>query len=111
MHRLSRTDYWAVGDNRRLSDEWASAHDCLHEALVSAADSAWRSRIRGALFQQSERYRRLSVPVLPMARDVHAEHRAISEAALERKTDRACQLMKDHLLLTLDIIVRGLKLE
>jgi DNA-binding GntR family transcriptional regulator len=110
MHRLSRTDYWAVGDDRRLSDEWASAHDALHEALVSAADSAWRARIRGALFQQSERYRRLSVPVLPVARDVQAEHRAISEAALGRESGRACQLMREHLLLTMEIIVKGLEL-
>ena len=111
MHRLSRTPYWAAGDDRRLSDEWAAAHDSLHEALVCASDSAWRSRIRSALFQQSERYRRLSVPVLPVARDVQAEHRAISEAALERQAARACELMKEHLLLTMEIIVRGFKLE
>jgi DNA-binding GntR family transcriptional regulator len=111
MHRLSRTDYWAIGDDRRLSEEWAMAHDSLHEALVAASDSGWRSRIRNTLFQQSERYRRLSVPVLPVARDVQAEHRAIAEAALGRQAARACELMKEHLLLTMEIVVKGLKLE
>ena len=111
MHRLSRTAYWAPGDDRRLSDEWATAHDAFHEALVSAAGSVWRSRIRSNLYQQSERYRRLSVPVFPQVRDVQAEHQSIGAAVLERETARACELMKEHLVLTMDIIIQGLQLE
>ena len=111
MHRLSRTPYWAPGDDRRLSDEWAAAHNGFHEALVSACDSVWRLRIRSSLYHQSERYRRLSVPVHSKKRDVDAEHRSISEAALARKKARACELMKEHLLLTMNIIVKGLPIE
>jgi DNA-binding GntR family transcriptional regulator len=111
MHRLSRTPYWAPGDERRLSDEWAVAHDGFHEALVSACDSVWRLRIRSSLYHQSERYRRLSVPVLSKKRDVDSEHRAISEAALGRKKARACELMKEHLILTMNIIIKGLPVE
>jgi DNA-binding GntR family transcriptional regulator len=110
MHRLSRTPYWAEGNDRRLSDEWAAAHNAFHEALVSGSDSAWRARIRSALYQQSERYRRLSVPVLPSVRDVEGEHRAISDVALARQAARACELMREHLLLTMRIIVEGLTL-
>jgi DNA-binding GntR family transcriptional regulator len=111
MHRLSRTPYWAQDGGRRLSDEWANAHHTFHEALVSAADSAWRLRIRHQLYQQSERYRRLSVPVLPETRDVQVEHQEICTAALKRDTSRACELMREHLLLTMRIIVAGLRLE
>jgi DNA-binding GntR family transcriptional regulator len=111
MHRLSRTPYWADGDDRRLSEAWAVAHDAFHEALVSASDSVWRSRIRKSLYQQSERYRRLSVPALSTKRDEEAEHRALSDAALARQTGRACELMKEHLILTMDIIVAGLTLQ
>jgi len=71
----------------------------------------WRSRIRSNLYQQSERYRRLSVPVFPQVRDVQAEHQAIGAAALERETARSCELMKEHLVLTMDIIIKGLQLE
>jgi DNA-binding GntR family transcriptional regulator len=110
MHRLSRTPYWAEGNDRRLSDEWAAAHNAFHEALVSGSDSAWRARIRASLYQQSERYRRLSVPVLPSVRDVEAEHRAIADAALARDSGRACELMREHLTLTMKIIVDGLTL-
>jgi DNA-binding GntR family transcriptional regulator len=111
MHRLSRTDYWAPGDDRRLSDEWATAHDAFHAALVSAADSVWRSRIRSSLYQQSERYRRLSVPVFPQTREVQTEHREMCTAALEKQTARACELMREHLVRTMDIIIKGLQLE
>jgi DNA-binding GntR family transcriptional regulator len=111
MHRLSRTPYWAPGDERRLSDDWASAHYGFHEALVSACDSVWRLRIRTSLYHQSERYRRLSVPVLSKKRDVDSEHRAISEAALSRKKARACELMKEHLMTTMNIIIKGLPVE
>jgi DNA-binding GntR family transcriptional regulator len=111
MHRLSRTPYWAPGDDRRLSEEWVVAHNAFHEALVSATNSVWRLRIRGSLYEQSERYRRLSVPVLETKRDVDAEHRAISEAALGRNTALACALMTDHLMLTMKIVVKGLALQ
>ena len=111
MHRLSRTLYWAADSDRVLSEEWSIAHNAFHEALVSGSDSAWRARIRSSLYQQSERYRRLSVPVLPAMRDVEAEHRAISEAALAREAKRACELMKEHLVLTMKIIVEGLTIE
>jgi len=110
-HRLSKTPYWALGDDRRLSEEWVSAHNAFHEALVSACDSVWRLRIRSSLYHQSERYRRLSVPVLSRKRDVDAEHRAISEATLARKKTRACDLLKEHLILTMNIIIKGLPLE
>jgi DNA-binding GntR family transcriptional regulator len=110
-HRLSRTPYWAPADDRRLSEEWAAAHNAFHEALVSASGSAHLSRIRKSLYQQSERYRRLSVPLFAAKRNVEAEHQAISEAALGRKNARACELMKEHLLTTMNIIVKGLTLE
>ena len=108
LHRLSRTPYAARGDEERLSEEWAIAHGAFHEALVSACESAHFLRIRASLYQQSERYRRLSVPVLSKKRDVEAEHRSIAEAALARQAGRACTLMKEHLMLTMNIIIKGL---
>jgi DNA-binding GntR family transcriptional regulator len=110
MHRLSRTAYWAGDNDRRLSDEWATAHHSFHEALVGANGSLHLTRFRAALYQQSERYRRLSVPVFPKIRDVESEHRAMAEAALKRQTSRACELVSEHLLLTMKIIIEGLAL-
>jgi DNA-binding GntR family transcriptional regulator len=111
LHRLTITPYWARGDDRQLSEDWVAAHNAFHEALVSACNSVWRLRIRSSLYHQSERYRRLSVPVLSKKRDVETEHRAIAEAALARKKTRACDLLKEHLILTMNIIIKGLPLE
>jgi GntR family carbon starvation induced transcriptional regulator len=111
LHRLSRTPYWAQGDDRRLSEEWVTAHSAFHEALVSATRSVWLSRIRSSLYQQSERYRRLSVPVRSARRDVEEEHRAISKATLARQKARACELMKEHLMTTMNIIIKGLPVQ
>lgn len=108
VHRLSRTPYWAAGNDRRLSDEWALAHHAFHEALVSANGSLHLSRFRSSLYQQSERYRRLSVPVFPETRDVESEHRAIADAALQHQAKHACELIREHLLLTMRIVVEGL---
>src|SRR4051794_8168118 len=64
-HRLSRTPERVAGDEDRVSDVWAEAHKDFHAALVFACDSPWRLRLRSLLYDQTERYRRLSVPAAP----------------------------------------------
>ncbi len=99
-HRLSRTPERVHGDERRISDEWASAHKAFHEALVSACDSPWRLRLRNLLYDQTERYRRLSAPALSRERDLAAEHFALMEATLARQADAAVALVTSHLNVT-----------
>jgi plasmid stability protein len=57
------------------------------------------------LYAQSERYRRLSVPVAKHDRDLEAEHRGIMEAALARDANRAVQLLTEHLSATTRILL------
>ncbi|MEM5387674.1 FCD domain-containing protein [Paraburkholderia phymatum] len=109
MHRLGRTAYRAADDPSRLNDAWAEAHYSLHESLVSACGSERLLRVRSQMYEQGERYRRLSVPLYKHDRDVHSEHTAIAAAALERETDKATALMADHLRMTASILVDGLK--
>jgi DNA-binding GntR family transcriptional regulator len=98
-HRLARL----TADVRRkgvyASDEWADAHAEYHQRLVDACGSAWLLRLRRVLFDHAERYRRLALTPRS-GRDLDAEHRAITEAALARDVKRACRLLSDHLLLT-----------
>ena len=96
-HRLSRTPERVAGDANRISDAWAEAHKEFHSALVSACDSAWRMRLRSFLYDQTERYRRLSVPALSQERDLAGEHRALMDASLARDEERAMQLLAAHL--------------
>ena len=90
-HRLSRLPEREEGDPERLSEEWSAAHAIFHSALVDACDSPWLLRLRVMLYDQSERYRRLSVPLAEIVRDLGREHRLLMEAALERNAETACQ--------------------
>ena len=56
----------------------------------------WLKRLRQLLFQQSERYRRLSSLVATSRAEVHAEHMAIFEAAIAHDAERAAALLLDH---------------
>jgi DNA-binding GntR family transcriptional regulator len=105
LHLLSRLDEREARDKARLSDAWVEAHSEFHESLVSACQSPIKLRIRKALYEQSERYRRLSVPVRVAERDVHAEHQAIVDAAVRHDAKRATMLMAEHITRTMDILL------
>ena len=100
LHRLARIPERVDGDPSVLSDDWASAHRAFHAALVSACDSPCRLRLRASLYDQSERYRRLSVPASARERDLQAEHEALMNAALARQPEEAIRLIDDHLWMT-----------
>lgn len=78
-------------------EEQVRAHREFHHALVSGCNNEWLLRMQHFLYQQSERYRRLSVPLGGPPRDIDAEHAALVEAALARDADRARQLLEQHL--------------
>ena len=99
-HRLTRTPERVADDEQRISDEWAAAHKEFHEALVSACDSPWRLRLRNLLYDQTERYRRLSAPASSQERNLAVEHRALMEAVLARDEPVAVALMTSHLKIT-----------
>lgn len=105
FHRLSRTPEREPEDPQRMNEAWSTAHAAYHEALVSACGSPWLLRLRATLYAQSERYRRLSVPVTEVARDLNQEHQGIMEAALARDAARAKTLMAQHLELTTRILL------
>jgi DNA-binding GntR family transcriptional regulator len=107
FHRLSRMPERVASDPARSADDWAEAHAGFHTALVDGADSPWLLRLHAQLYAQSERYRRLSIPLGAMDRDVGGEHRAIMEAALARNTDRAQALMRRHIGATTTILLKA----
>lgn len=106
-HRMERLQNSPSDPEARVSDDWNQAHGEFHEALVSACPSAWLHRMRKLLYEQSERYRRLSVPLDTDQRDVRDEHRRIMQAVLQRDTETALQELERHLLATTQIILRS----
>jgi DNA-binding GntR family transcriptional regulator len=106
FHRLSRIPEIEDDGVARLSETWAIAHDSVQNALVAASDSEWLLRIRKMLFDQADRYRRLTAISVKRDRNVNAEHRAIMKATLARDADTATQLIAEHLQRTADIVAR-----
>lgn len=107
LFELSRLSLQDPGDPTRVSEVWADTHRRLHEALVAACDSPWLLRLRSVLFMQSERYRRVSVPLDRAGRNIGAEHKSIADAAIARNTEKACSALRDHLEKTTRILIRA----
>jgi len=105
FHRLSRTPERAPGDPARSSDEWAEAHAAFHTALVDGCDSPWLMRLHGQLYDQSERYRRLSVSMAQRRRNIGDEHQRILDAVLARDASKAVRLLAAHLDATTAILL------
>lgn len=112
LHQLSRLPERDPDDPARLGEAWVHAHAAFHRALVAACANKVKMRIRASLYDQSERYRRLSVPARgDRNRDTLAEHRAIAEAVLVRDLAAATALMADHLDKTTEILLTAPFLE
>ena len=105
FHRLSRTPERASADPACSSDEWAEAHAAFHAALVDGCDSPWLMRLHGQLYDQSDRYRRLSVSMAPRRRNIGDEHQKILDAVLARDADKAVRLLTSHLETTTAILL------
>lgn len=80
-----------------LLEAWEDKNRSFHAILVAAADSPIIIRFRNQLYQQSERYRRVSLTVSRGWRSVADEHQAIYEAVRDRNVLRACKMTEIHL--------------
>lgn len=106
-HKLSRTRMMSDGEPPELQEQWSLAHADFHQALAEGCCSRWMLRIRSMLYEQSERYRRLSVPMDEAGRDVSAEHKAICDAAVSRDKEAALRLIQEHIEKTTAIILHS----
>lgn len=87
--------------------DWEEAHRELHTALLSACGSPWLLRFHALLYDQSERYRRLSERADGDARDVDREHELLVAATLGRDAERAAARLTEHLAKTKDRALEG----
>jgi GntR family carbon starvation induced transcriptional regulator len=98
-HRLGPVQPWRNRENPAdLDEKWVASHRGYHQALVSACRSPQLLSYRALLHDLSDRYKRLSG--MKGDRDLAAEHRALTEAVLDRDADRACACIEEHFLAT-----------
>ncbi|MCE1240066.1 MAG: FCD domain-containing protein [Azonexaceae bacterium] len=98
FHRLARAEEKRIGSESR--EEWEERNRIFHEVLISACPSRWLKHFLSLLYQQAERYRRLSLYLQPIPRDIHSEHESLLQAAIRRDADGAAAILSEHILLT-----------
>jgi GntR family transcriptional regulator, carbon starvation induced regulator len=98
FHRLEKVEARIAGPGPlSLNAEWSGLHRQFHVALLAACPSPKLLELSGSLFDQAERYRRLSMRWRKEPRNKAAEHRRILDAALARDAKSACALLHDHI--------------
>lgn len=103
-YQLSKVEERMRDDPRPHAKAFERRNREFHIALMSGCPSAWLHRLYNILYQQSERYRRISLVNLTTNRDVHAEHKAIFDAVMARDVDLACRLAGEHIDRTLAVL-------
>lgn len=106
FHKLDRMEQRLADGEKIDPGEWEDRNRDFHAALVSAADSQWLLRTREHLWVHHERYRRYARILLvdrPVAH-VRDEHRSLMESALARDSERAVQVIRDHILFTVELL-------
>lgn len=97
FHRLEKVEGKLTDGPVLLNDEWSELHRVFHAALIGACTSARLKMWSASLFDQAERYRRVSARLRQTARRKTNEHRKIMDATLRRDRDTACELLADHI--------------
>ncbi len=95
LHRLSRVARRTLEAPTFDNPEWERLHRAFHSALVGGCGSRWLMRISEQLFDSAERYRLLAANELSPRNELD-EHRAITQACLDRRTDDAVRLIEAH---------------
>lgn len=99
FHRLTKAEEKRIAAPADL-DEWEERNRIFHEMLIAACPSPWIKHFLALLYQQAERYRRLSLFLQPIPRDVHGEHASLLKSVLARDAEQACALLGEHIQLT-----------
>jgi DNA-binding GntR family transcriptional regulator len=105
VHQLAKRT--KIGADGLVDNEWEIRHRAFHQALVAACGSPWLLHFRDLLYDQADRYRRLSVQYLRTPRDDLGEHRGIADAVLARDADAATRLIRQHFDRTVQTVLAG----
>lgn len=90
-------------------DDWAINrlhHRAFHFAIYGASGSSWLVRFIGMLWQNSERYQRMSARYRGTVEQRAQEHRRIMIACRRGDAQEAEKLMRQHLMLTYTTVKR-----
>ena len=101
FHRLSKTPRSSDQVTYAMNPDWEVLHRAFHLALIGACGSRWLISYCEQLNDLADRYRQLAA--YPRRNELD-EHKAIMDAAVNRKPDDAVEVLVDHYRRTADII-------
>jgi DNA-binding GntR family transcriptional regulator len=104
FHRLSKAPRSAEQITYAINPDWEVLHRAFHLALIGACGSRWLISYCEQLNDLADRYRQLAVRVTYPRRNELDEHKAIMDAAVNRDSDRAVEVLMDHYRRTAEII-------
>lgn len=107
LHRLKRAPRLVEIESGLRGEQWESAHDEFHNALIGACGSTWMLNFCQRTSDAAARYRAVSRAAVAGQRGDEEEHAAIFEAAIARDEDKAAGLMTSHLRRTRDLVVKS----
>lgn len=108
LHWLVRIEDSKGAQPLTTNAEWSLRHKDFHMALLEGVASPKLLALCSQLFDQAERYRRLSMQFRKEPRDKVAEHKTLMEAVLARDRDEALKLLQEHISKTAENVVNVL---
>src|SRR3569623_2617397 len=94
LYRLNKLDKVDAPADKRV---WEAAHRHLHSKLISACGMPLLLTFSATLHDLNDSYRRLFLMSRPIDKIVRREHDEICDAALARKPELACKIMREHI--------------
>lgn len=111
FYRLQKVEARLSDGPLVLNAEWSARHKEFHMALLSGSRSERLRSLSSTLFDQAERYRRLSARQRSGPRAKSAEHKAILDAAVKRDKKEAVALLTRHISRTEENVLAALDRE
>ncbi|KHS48889.1 MULTISPECIES: DNA-binding transcriptional regulator CsiR [Hafnia] len=109
-HMLAKLE--ATEASEALLDEWDQRHQAFHTAIVAGCGSQYLLQMRARLFDLAARYRfiwlRETVLSVEMLENKHHEHDQLVNVILARDGKQAGELMRQHLLTPIPIIMEAM---
>lgn len=106
-YRLNKVEIELGAQPVLLTEEWETLHRRFHLALLAACPNDRQRTLSATLFDQAERYRRLSGRTRHTHRPAQ-EHQRLSDATLARDEETAAALLQEHLCTTFDNVRHAL---
>ena len=95
LHRLNRIGRDAA--RPESVEAWEAAHAGFHLQLIRGCGMPLLLHFCTVLHNLNDRYRRIFLTSNPGDRSVRDEHQAIADAAVGRRADEACKLLRRHI--------------